>query len=318
VAAELAASSTAVADQSRAPATAYCGPAVRRLARELGVDLGPVEGSGRRGRVLKADVLAHVRQALAATPASASLEKSQQESSRRIDFSRFGPVEVAPLSRVRRISASNLARNWATIPHVTNHHEADVTGLEAFRRQVNLEPESGGGKVTLLAFVLKACAAALRVHPAFNVSLDGDSLVHKKYVHLGFAVDTPSGLVVPVIRDAARKGVLEIARESAELVERTRAGRLTAEEMQGGCFTVSSLGANGGGHFTPIINAPEVAVLGLSATTLRPVWNGNQFEPRLMLPLSLSWDHRALDGAAAARFNHFLAAVLADFRRLLL
>jgi pyruvate dehydrogenase E2 component (dihydrolipoamide acetyltransferase) len=236
----------------------------------------------------------------------------------RYDFAKFGPVEVQPLPRIRRISAVNLARNWATIPHVTNHHEADVTELEAFRKQVNAEAGPDGTKPTLLAFVIRALAAALRVHPEFNASLDGEQLVLKRYAHVGFAVDTAGGLVVPVIRDADRKGVREIAQEATVLAEGARMGRLKAEEMQGGCITVSSLGAHGGAHFTPIINAPEVAVLGLSATTTRPVWNGTGFVPRLMLPLSLSWDHRALDGAAAARFNHFMVTVLGDFRRLLL
>ncbi|MFO1393345.1 MAG: 2-oxo acid dehydrogenase subunit E2 [Steroidobacteraceae bacterium] len=303
----------------RAAAGPYCGPAVRRMAREMGVNLTAVRGSGPRGRIVKSDVVNHLKSTRAgALVETLGVPRHAEPAAPRYDFARYGPVEVQPLTRIRRISANNLARNWATIPHVTNHHEADVTDLEAFRKRVNGEAGTDGAKVTLLAFVIRACAAALRAHPGFNASLDGDNLVLKRYVHVGFAVDTPGGLVVPVIRDADRKGVREIAQESAVLAERARRGQVKAEEMQGGCFTVSSLGADGGAHFTPIINAPEVAVLGLSATVMQPVWTGAEFAPRLMLPLSLSWDHRALDGAAAARFNHFMVTVLGDFRRLLL
>ncbi len=296
----------------------YCGPAVRRMARELGVDLQAVDASGPRGRIVKADVLGHVRKRLVGTDAAARPRAAPDTAAPKWDFAKFGPVEVQPLSRIRRISAVNLARNWATVPHVTNHHDADVTEIEEFRRSVNCEGQGQGVKVTLLAFVMKACAAALRAHPAFNASLDGDNLVLKQYVHLGFAVDTAGGLVVPVVRDADRKGVLDLAREAGRLAERARAGQLKPEEMQGGCFTISSLGAAGGRYFTPIINAPEVAILGLSAAATRPAWNGREFVPRMILPLSLSWDHRALDGAAAAQFNHFLVTALGDIRRLLL
>ena len=299
--------------------SAYCGPAVRRLARELGVDLGSVSGSGPRGRILMSDVQAHVKQLVRA----GSVEPGRpvtagQAPSPRVDFAKFGPVERRPLARVQRISAANLARNWTTIPHVTNHHEADVTELDAFRRQLKQELGAAGAGLTLLPFVLKACAAALREHPGFNASLDGEDVVLKGYVHIGFAVDTPDGLVVPVLRDADRKGVVAIAQEAAQYAERARAARLTPGDIQGGCFTVSSLGPTGGSYFTPIINAPESAILGVSAAVMRAVWNGREFTPRLMLPLSLSWDHRVIDGVAAARFNDFLVRVLGDFRRIAL
>jgi pyruvate dehydrogenase E2 component (dihydrolipoamide acetyltransferase) len=232
----------------------------------------------------------------------------------KVDFARYGPVERTPLARIRRISAANLARNWVMIPHVTQHDEADVTELEAFRVRLNEEGAGGGTKVTLLAFVVKACVAALRRFPEFNASLDGDDLVLKRYFHLGFAADTPNGLVVPVLRDADRKGVLEIARELAALAARAREGKLAPADLQGGTFSISSLGGIGGTAFTPIINAPEVAILGVSRTATKPVWNGKEFAPRLLLPLSLSYDHRVVDGAAAARFTAHLAQVLADVR----
>jgi pyruvate dehydrogenase E2 component (dihydrolipoamide acetyltransferase) len=231
-----------------------------------------------------------------------------------VDFARSGPVARTPLARIRRISAANLARNWVMIPHVTQHDEADVTELEAFRVRLNEEGAGGGTKVTLLAFVVKACVAALRRFPEFNASLDGDDLVLKRYFHVGFAADTPNGLVVPVLRDADRKGVLEIARELAALAARAREGKLAPTDLQGGTFSISSLGGIGGTAFTPIINAPEVAVLGVSRTATKPVWNGKEFAPRLLLPLSLSYDHRVIDGAAAARFTVHLAQVLADVR----
>jgi len=297
----------------------YCGPAVRRMARELGVDLALVRGSGSRGRIIKGDVLAHVKQALAAPSVQVvAIGGANLPPWPKVDFAKFGPVEVQALSRIQRLSGGNLARNWAAIPHVTNHHDADITELEAFRKEVNLEIAAQGVKVTSLAFVIKACAAALRAHPRFNASLDGDNLVLKHYAHVGFAVDTPNGLVVPVLRNADRKGVIELARESTLLAQRAREGQLKSDDMQGGCFTVSSLGSSGGSYFTPIINAPEVAILGVSSAVTRPVWNGREFLPRLMLPLSLSWDHRVLDGVAAARFNHFLVTLLGDFRRLAL
>ena len=236
----------------------------------------------------------------------------------KVDYARFGPVESKPLSRIRKISGANLHRNWVVIPHVTNHDDADVTDLESFRLQLNREGEKSGTKVTMLAFLVKACVAALRRFPEFNASLDGEALVYKRYYHIGVAADTPNGLVVPVIRDADRKGVLDVAREMAELAGKAREGKLAPSDMQGGTFSISSLGGIGGTYFTPIINAPEVAILGVCKAAMRPVWNGEQFAPRLMLPLSLSWDHRVIDGAAAARFNAYLGQLLADFRRTML
>jgi pyruvate dehydrogenase E2 component (dihydrolipoamide acetyltransferase) len=236
----------------------------------------------------------------------------------KVDFAKYGPIETKPIQRIRRISAANLHRNWVMIPHVTNHEDADITELEAFRVQLNREHEKQGTKVTMLAFLIKACVAALKKFPEFNASLDGESLVLKQYYHVGFAADTPNGLVVPVIRDAGRKGVLELARESAELASKAREGKLAPSEMQGGTFTITSLGGIGGTYFTPIINAPEVAILGVCRSAMRPVWDGSAFQPRLMLPLSLSYDHRVIDGAAAARFNVYLSQLLADFRRAML
>lgn len=238
----------------------------------------------------------------------------------KVDFAKFGEVEARPLSRIKKISGANLHRNWVMIPHVTNNDVADITGLEDFRQLLNKEQEKSksGVKVTMLAFLIKAVVAALKKFPEFNASLDGDNLVLKKYFHIGFAADTPNGLVVPVIRDADRKGILDIANETAELAGLARDGKLSPSQMQGGCFSISSLGGIGGTDFTPIINAPEVAILGVSRSTMQPVWNGSEFEPRLMLPLSLSYDHRVIDGAAAARFNVYLASLLADFRRIVL
>jgi pyruvate dehydrogenase E2 component (dihydrolipoamide acetyltransferase) len=236
----------------------------------------------------------------------------------KIDFSRFGPVETRPLSRLRKLAGANLARNWVMIPHVTQHDEADITELEAFRVRLNEEQGKGGVKVTLLAFLVKACVAALRQFPEFNASLDGDALVVKRYYNVGFAADTPQGLVVPVVHEADRKGVLELARELGELAAKAREGKLAPADMQGGCFSISSLGGIGGTAFTPIVNGPEVAILGVSRSATRPVWDGQAFRPRLMLPLSLSYDHRVVDGAAAARFTAWLAGVLGDVRRLLL
>jgi pyruvate dehydrogenase E2 component (dihydrolipoamide acetyltransferase) len=299
-----------------AGAPVHASPAIRRFARELGVDLAAVAGTGPRGRILQGDVQAHVKATLAGgAPRGGGLELLPWP---KVDFASFGPVELRPLSRIRKIAGANLARNWAMIPHVTQVDEADITDLEAFRVRLNQEQGQGGTKVTLLAFLMKACVAALRQHPEFNASLDGETLVLKHYVHLGFAADTPSGLVVPVVRDVDRKGVLELAREVAELAARARAGKLAAADLQGGSFTISSLGGIGGTAFTPIINAPEVAILGVSRAAMRPTWDGAGFQPRLMLPLSLSYDHRVIDGAAGARFTSFLAAVLADVRRLLL
>jgi pyruvate dehydrogenase E2 component (dihydrolipoamide acetyltransferase) len=236
----------------------------------------------------------------------------------KVDFAKFGPVVDQPLSRIKKLSGANLHRNWVAIPHVTNHDDADITDLEAFRNLLNKENEKRGIKLTMLAFLIHACVAALKKFPEFNASLDGDRLILKHYFHIGFAADTPNGLVVPVIRDADRKGVLEIAQETSALAAKAREGKLSPSEMQGGCFSISSLGGIGGTYFTPIINAPEVAILGVCKSQIRPVWDGKQFAPRLILPLSLSWDHRVIDGAAAARFNAYLTQLLADFRRTLL
>jgi pyruvate dehydrogenase E2 component (dihydrolipoyllysine-residue acetyltransferase) len=297
----------------------YASPAVRRLARELGVGLGGVDGSGRRGRITKEDVraIADGARRPAADPAApgAGLEMAPWP---KVDFEKYGPVERRALSRIAKISGPNLARNWVMIPHVTHHDEADVTELEAFRKRANEEHAKEGVKLTMVALLLKASVAALRRFPQFNASLDGDELVLKHYYHLGFAADTPQGLVVPVIRDVDRKGLIEIAGELTELSGRAREGKLKGEEMRGGTFTISSLGGIGGTGFTPIINAPEVAILGATRSAMKPLWNGREFEPRLMLPLSLSYDHRVIDGAAAARFAAYLVAVLTDLRRLLL
>jgi pyruvate dehydrogenase E2 component (dihydrolipoamide acetyltransferase) len=306
-----------------APATeaggTHASPSVRRLARELGVELSHVEGSGPRGRILQADVQRFVKEALTAGPAArgggAGLDLAPWP---RVDFARFGPVEVQPLSRIQKLSRTNLARNWVMIPHVTQHDEADITELEAFRKALGADPAAAGTKVTLLAFAVKACVAALRRYPQVNASLDGDSLVLKRYFHIGFAADTPGGLVVPVLRNADQKGVLELAREAAELAARAREGKLQAADMQGGSFSISSLGGIGGSFFTPIINAPEVAILGISRAVTRPVWDGERFAPRLLLPLSLSYDHRVIDGALAARFVTTLSQVLGDMRRAML
>jgi pyruvate dehydrogenase E2 component (dihydrolipoamide acetyltransferase) len=305
------------ADQPSASAPVHASPAVRRFARELGVDLAGVTGTGPHGRILHDDVQAFVKATLtgSAPRHGGGLDLIPWP---KVDFAAFGPVEPRPLSRIRKIAGANLARNWAMIPHVTQVDEADITDLEAFRVRLNQEQGEGAAKVTLLPFLMKACVAALRQHPDFNASLDGETLVLKRYFHLGFAADTPSGLMVPVVRDVDRKGVLELAREVAELAARARGGKLAATDLQGGSFTISSLGGIGGTAFTPIINAPEVAILGVSRAAMRPTWNGSGFQPRLMLPLSLSYDHRVIDGAAGARFTSFLAAVLSDVRRLLL
>ncbi len=236
----------------------------------------------------------------------------------KVDFTKFGPVERKDMSRIKKISGANLHRNWVMIPHVTNHDDADITDLEAFRVSTNKENEKSGVKVTMLAFLIKACVAALRKFPEFNASIDGDQLVLKQYYHVGFAADTPNGLMVPVIRDADKKGIMQISQEMGELAKKARDGKLSPGEMTGACFTISSLGGIGGRYFTPIINAPEVAILGVCKSITEPVWNGSAFVPRLMLPLSLSWDHRVIDGAAAARFNVYLGQILGDFRRVLL
>ncbi len=294
----------------------HASPSVRKLARELGVDLSRVTGSGPRGRVLQEDVQRFVKQALAGqVTGGPGLDLLPWP---RVDFARFGPVETRPLSRIRKIAGANLSRNWVMIPHVTQFDEADVTDLEDFRAKLNAELGEKGPKVTLLAFLVKACVAALQRFPEFNSSLDGESLVLKRYWHLGFAADTPNGLVVPVVRDADRKGILEVARELAELAGKAREGKLSAQDIQGGTFSISSLGGIGGTAFTPIVNAPEVAILGASRVAVRPVWDGERFAPRKILPLSLSYDHRVVDGAPGARFTTYLAEVLRDLRRAML
>ena len=300
---------------------AHASPSVRAFARQLGVDLSRVTGSGPKARILQEDVQAYVKRTLAdgaAASGGGSGGALNLLPWPRVDFARFGPVESKPLSRIKKISGANLARNWVMIPHVTNHDDADITDLEAFRVRLNKENEKSGVKVTMLAFLIKAACAALAKFPEFNASLDGDNLVYKRYFHIGFAADTPNGLVVPVIRNAEQKGVLAIAKEMGELSAKAREGKLGPADMQGGCFSISSLGGIGGTYFTPIINAPEVAILGVCRSAIRPVWDGAGFAPRLLLPLSLSWDHRVIDGAAAARFNAYLGALLADMRRMVL
>jgi len=304
----------------------YASPAVRAFARELGVDLARVSGSERGGRITREDIQQFVKSAMTggALPQMAGAGGGGNGLNLlpwpQIDFSKFGETETRPLSRIKKLSGANLARNWAMIPHVTQFEDADITDLEALRVALNKENEKAGIKVTLLAFLIKACVACLQKYPDFNASLDasGENLVLKKYFHVGFAADTPNGLVVPVIRDCDKKGVLDIAQEMSALAKKARDGKLTPGEMSGGCFSISSLGGIGGTMFTPIINAPEVAILGVSRSSTKPVWNGNEFAPRLILPLSLSYDHRVIDGAAAARFATYLAQLLGDMRRALL
>ncbi|MFA7269774.1 MAG: dihydrolipoyllysine-residue acetyltransferase [Sterolibacterium sp.] len=307
----------------------HASPSVRRFARELGVAVGQVEGSGPKGRITQQDVQAYVKAMLgkaAVAPRAAAGGGQIGELSLlpwpKLDFAKFGPVENRPLSRIQKISGANLSRNWVMIPHVTQFDEADITELEAFRVALNQERQQDGTKITMLAFLIKASVAALKKFPEFNASLDGEgsemSLVLKHYFHIGFAADTPNGLVVPVIRDADGKGLLEIAREMAEKSKKAREGKLGPAEMQGGCFSISSLGGIGGTAFTPIINAPEVAILGVSKSQTKPHWDGQQFVPRLLLPLSLSYDHRVIDGATAARFTTYLRQLLADMRRSML
>lgn len=312
----------------------HASPSVRKFARELGVPLAEVKGSGRKGRITQEDVQKFTQAVMSGhlqTQAQAARAPAGGGAGGsgvgldllpwpKVDFAKFGPVEAKPLSRIKKISGANLARNWVMIPHVTNNEDADITELEALRVQLNAEAAKAKSEVkyTMLAFLIKACVAALKKFPEFNASLDGDNLVYKKYYHIGFAADTPNGLVVPVLKNADQKGVAEIALEMGELSAKARAGKLGPAEMTGGCFTISSLGGIGGTYFTPIINAPEVAILGVCRSSMRPVWDGKQFVPRLILPLSLSYDHRVIDGAAAARFNAYLAQVLADFRRVML
>jgi pyruvate dehydrogenase E2 component (dihydrolipoamide acetyltransferase) len=308
----------------------HASPSVRKFARELGVPLEEVKGSGPKGRITQEDVQSFTKAVMsgqASTKASAAKAPAGGGADGaalglipwpKVDFTKFGAVERKDLSRIKKLSGANLHRNWVMIPHVTNNDEADITELEAFRVSTNKENEKSGVKVTMLAFVIKAVVSALKKFPDFNASLDGDQLVYKQYFHIGFAADTPNGLVVPVLKDADKKGILQISAEMGELAKKARDGKLGSADMQGGCFSISSLGGIGGTHFTPIINAPEVAILGLSKGQMKPVWDGKQFVPRLTLPLSLSYDHRVIDGALAARFNAYLGQVLADYRRILL
>jgi pyruvate dehydrogenase E2 component (dihydrolipoamide acetyltransferase) len=315
-------------DRSRAPideegfGKAHASPSVRRLAREFGVDLSKVKGTGPKDRILKEDVQNFVKSALErpraaeAAPAGGLVLPPLPQ----VDFSKFGPIRTQPLSRIKKISGAALHRNWVGIPHVTQQEEADITELEAFRKAMGDEAKKEGVRLTVLGFLMKASVAALRRFPEFNASLapDGESLILKEYYHVGVAVDTPNGLVVPVIRDVDKKGLFEIARELGEISERMRSGKIAPTDLQGGCFSISSLGGIGGSFFTPIINAPEVAILGVGKAATKPVWNGKEFAPRLMVPLSLSYDHRVIDGALGARFISYLAGVLTDIRKLVL
>ncbi len=321
------------AHQPAAPAAGlpHASPSVRRFARELGVPLNELAGSGPKGRITAVDVQGFVKGVMSgAAQTAAQKAKSAAAPSAaggafpgllawpQVHFAKFGAIERKPLSRIKKISGANLHRNWVVIPHVTNHDDCDITELEAFRVQLNKENEKAGIKVTMLAFMIKAAVAALKKFPDFNASLDGDEVVLKSYFNIGFAADTPNGLVVPVIKDADKKGVYEISTEMGELAKKARDGKLGPADMSGGCFSISSLGGIGGRYFTPIINAPEVAIMGVCKSSTEPVWDGKAFQPRLMLPLSLSWDHRAVDGAAAARFNAYFGGLLTDFRRILL
>ncbi|RHW76270.1 dihydrolipoyllysine-residue acetyltransferase [Colwellia sp. RSH04] len=313
---------------STAKGTIYSSPSIRRLAREFGVDLTLVKGTGNKGRILKEDVQSYVKYELSRPKANAGSSVGAGEgglqvvSAKAIDFAKFGEIETKALSRIQKISGPFLHRNWVTIPHVTQFDEADITNVEAFRKEQNVvcEKQKLGFKITPLVFILKAAADALRAFPTFNSSLseDGESLILKKYIHIGVAVDTPNGLVVPVVRDVDKKGIHELSRELLEISIKAREGKLKAADMQGGCFTISSLGGIGGTAFTPIVNAPEVAILGVSKSEMKPKWNGKEFEPKLMLPLSMSYDHRVIDGALAARFTVHLAGVMSDIRKLIL
>ena len=331
--APVAATATVPTHQPGTPAAGlpHASPSVRKFARELGVPLDEVRGSGPKGRITQDDIQGFTKAVMGgATQTKAQAAKAPAASSGgtgeglnllpwpKVDFAKFGPVERKDLSRIKKISGANLHRNWVVIPHVTNHDDADITDLEAFRVQFNQENEKSGVKVTMLAFMIKAAVAALKKFPEFNASLDGDQLVLKNYFHIGFAADTPNGLVVPVIRDADQKGIVQISQEMGDLAKKARDGKLGPADMTGGCFSISSLGGIGGRYFTPIINAPEVAIMGVCKSSLEPKWDGQQFAPRLMLPLSLSWDHRVIDGASAARFNVYFASLLADFRRIVM
>jgi pyruvate dehydrogenase E2 component (dihydrolipoamide acetyltransferase) len=304
---------------------AHASPSVRVFARELGVDVSKVKGSGPKGRILHEDVQQFVKQALSGQAGAASAGAGITGGGAlnllpwpQVDFAKFGAVEAKPLSRIKKIAGANLARNWVMIPHVTQFDDADITELEAFRVRLNKENERAGIKVTMLAFLIKVSVAALRKFPDFNASIDGENLVYKRYFNIGFAADTPNGLVVPVIKNADQKGVMQIAQEMGELSLKARDGKLGPADMQGGCFSISSLGGIGGTAFTPIINAPEVAILGVSRSVTKPIWDGKEFAPRLILPISLSYDHRVIDGAAAARFTTYLCQLLADMRRVVL
>jgi pyruvate dehydrogenase E2 component (dihydrolipoamide acetyltransferase) len=314
-----AASATATIDESGF-ARAHASPSVRRFARELGVDLARVKGGGPKERVLKEDIQNYVKSELTRPRAAEGGVGFGLLPLPKVDFAKFGPVTTQPLARIRKLSGANLHRNWVAIPHVTQNDEADITELEEFRKVQVEEAKKQGIRFTILCFLLKAVVVALRQHPEFNASLshDGESLVLKQYFHIGVAVDTPNGLVVPVIRDVDKKGLMELAKELGEVSARMRAGKIAPTDLQGGCFSISSLGGLGGGHFTPIINAPEVAILGVGKSVTRPVWSGKVFEPRMMLPLSVSYDHRVIDGAQGARFIAFLSSVLTDIRRLVL
>ncbi len=308
----------------------HASPSVRKFARELGVPLEEVKGQGPKGRITQGDVQAFTKSVMAgAAQTKAQVANAPKASGGdgaalgliawpKVDFAKFGPIERKEMSRIKKISGANLLRNAIMIPAVTNHDDADITDLEAFRVSTNKENEKSGVKVTILAFLIKACVAALKKYPEFNSSLDGDAIVYKNYWHIGFAADTPNGLMVPVIKDADKKGIFQISQEMGELAKKARDGKLSPAEMSGATFTISSLGGIGGRYFTPIINAPEVAILGVCRSTMEPIWDGKAFQPRLTLPLSLTWDHRVIDGAAAARFNVYLGQILADFRRVLL
>ena len=320
-------------DPSAAPiGLPHASPSVRKFARELGVPLGEVKGSGPKGRITELDIQTFTQSVMSGAQQTQAISASSKGKTSgagdgaglgllawpKVDFAKFGAVERKDMSRIKKISGANLHRNWVMIPHVTNHDDADITDLEAFRVQMNKENEKAGIKLTMLAFMIKASVAALKKFPDFNSSLDGDQLVLKQYFHIAFAADTPNGLMVPVIKDCDKKGVIQISTEMSELAQKARDGKLSPAEMTGACFTISSLGGIGGRYFTPIINAPEVAIMGVCKSSIEPVWDGKAFQPRLMLPLSLSWDHRVIDGAAAARFNAYFGQVLSDFRRVLL
>jgi pyruvate dehydrogenase E2 component (dihydrolipoamide acetyltransferase) len=320
-------------DPSAAPiGLPHASPSVRKFARELGVPLGEVKGSGPKGRITELDVQTFTQSVMSGaqqTQAISAQSKGKTSGAGdgaglgllawpKVDFAKFGAVERKDMSRIKKISGANLHRNWVMIPHVTNHDDADITDLEAFRVQMNKENEKVGIKLTMLAFMIKASVAALKKFPEFNSSIDGDQLVLKQYFHIAFAADTPNGLMVPVIKNCDTKGVIQISTEMGELAKKARDGKLNPAEMTGACFTISSLGGIGGRYFTPIINAPEVAIMGVCKSQIEPKWDGSAFQPRLMLPLSLSWDHRVIDGAAAARFNAYFGQVLTDFRRVLL